>query len=522
MGILEDDAFKREIYRLIEDELISAEDAVRKAVQIWEKRFLDSNNYQLMEKRADILDVGKRILANLCIEGAACSYRTELPYYSIGKDVVLVTKILLPSLMTLIDKSKIVGIVSELGNKASHSAVLAKSIGLPAVFGVEKATENIVNGDELIVDGSSGIVFVNPDKNLKNEYETIRKKYFSYRKRIEKLVDKPSITKDGVEIELYANVGAYADVETALKNNACGVGLYRTEMPFLIRNEFPSEDLQFRVYKRVVERMNGKTVGIRTLDLGGDKILSYFSFPKEENPNLGWRAIRVFLDHPDLFKSQLRAILRASVYGNVKIIIPMVSDLSEVYLTKKYISEAKEELKKMGYEYSDNIPVGIMVEVPSAAILADEFIKEVDFFSIGTNDLIQYTLAVDRNSEKVAKYFEPLSPAILRMLDNLIKVSKKNGKEITICGEIAGDPMYVPLLIGFGYTKLSVNPSAINVIKDIVMHISYKSAKKLAEESLKMRTAEDVKKLLINYASEYNRVFRFYVCPIDKNKKAMK
>ncbi|MBN1522553.1 MAG: phosphoenolpyruvate--protein phosphotransferase, partial [Candidatus Aureabacteria bacterium] len=520
MGILEDKSFIGEIQRRIEEDFFNAESAVKTVIEVWERRFSESFSPQVQVRAADVLDVGKRILANLCIDETLCLFRTEIPVETMGKNVIFVTRVLLPSVTAFIDKKKIKGIVAELGNKASHSAVIAKSLGLPAVFGVANALKNIKNGDEVILDGSSGTVFVHPDPEVKNEYETIRKDFSLYQKRLGKLVDEPSVTKEGREIELYANIGALADAETAVKNRAKGVGLYRTEMPFIIRNEFPAEDLQYAIYKKVIEKMEGASVSIRTLDLGGDKILSYLPMPKEENPNLGWRAIRVFIDHPDLFKVQLRAILRASVHGKLKIIIPMISDLSEVRITKKIFAEAKRELTKEGVAFDKKIELGIMIEVPSAVILAEHLIKEVDFFSVGTNDLIQYTLAVDRNSEKVSKYFEPLNPSILLMLKSLLSVARKAGKDITICGEVAGDPLYIPILVGLGYQKLSLNPTAINLVKDLIRGISFKDSERLAALALEKKTAMDVKKLLERFLSRFEKLYRIYCHPLERGRKS--
>jgi len=511
LGIISDKSFTGKILRLIEDESLTAESAVKSVVEHWEKRFLESSSQNLQMKMADILDIGKRLLTNLCTDKSVCDYSTGISIEDVGEDVILISRILFPSSAAFAGHKEIVGILAELGNKTSHSAVIAKSLGLPVVFGIPDLLRNVRNGDEIIIDGSSGIVFINPDEKIRNEYETIKKSFSSYRKYLEGLTDTPSITKDGREIELYANVGAYADVDMALKYGARGVGLYRTEMPFLIRNQFPSEDLQYSLYKRVIEKMEGRPVSIRTLDLGGDKILSYMPMPQEENPNLGWRAIRVFMDHPDLFKTQLKAILRASVGGDVKIIIPMVSDLPEVYFTRKILNEVKRELSKKGIRYNKNVQLGIMMEVPSAVILAHHLIEEVDFFSVGTNDLIQYTLAVDRNSEKVSKYFEPLNSAILYMLKRLVKITEQAGKDITLCGEVAGEPLYVPLLVGLGYRKLSVNPIAINLIKDIIHKLSFKDTKALVDKALNMKTAKDIRVLLEDYFSKMKKIREIYL-----------
>ncbi len=516
IGILDDEQFISDIIRQIEWVFFTAESAVKTVIDSWVDRFSDSDSLQLQVKSADILDIGNRIIANLCMTEAIYGVNNEAQVETITKNLVFVTRILLPSHLAFISKRKIIGIIAELGNKASHSAVIAKSLGIPTVFGMSNILGNIINGDEVIVDGSSGNVILNPDDKIKDEYETSRKKFFVYKKRLEELTDLPSITRDNREIELYANIGAFADTEMALKYNARGVGLYRTEMPFLIRNEFPGEEQQFAIYKKVVEKMEDRPINIRTLDLGGDKVLSYLPMPKEENPNLGWRAIRVFLDNPDLFKVQLRAILRASFYGDVRIIIPMISGLAEVRVTRKILNEVKNELEEKGIGYDKNIKLGVMVEIPSAVIVAEHLVQEVDFLSIGTNDLIQYTLAVDRNSEKVSKYFEPLHPAILYMLDKLVRVAQNADKDLTICGEVASDPLYIPLLVGLGYTKLSVNPLAINLVKDIVRSISYEESVVLARKALQKKTTENILKLLEDYFSSITKIYNIYFHPMRK------
>ena len=497
--ILNDKRFAGEMLRLVSDELLSAESAVRQVVESWEKTFSASSSAALQSKVFDIIDIGKRILAKLSREGTpgeAVEQPAPIPQ---GGAVILAARMLLPSHTAFIDKKQIAGIITELGNKASHSAVIAKSLGIPTVFGVKGVVSSFQSGDEVIIDGSSGTVLVNPDAAVRREYESIRRKFVVYRHHLESLTDLPCVTPDGRSVALYANIGAVADMEMALRYRARGVGLYRTEMPFLIRNEFPDEDTQYAIYRRVVEKMKGKPVGIRTLDLGGDKVLNFLSMPKEENPNLGWRAIRVFLDNPHFFKIQLKAILRAATAGNVRIILPMISDLTEVRISKRILAEARRELQKKNIPFNSNVKLGIMIEVPSAVMLAEYLIEEVDFFSVGTNDLIQYTLAVDRNSEKAARFFEPLNPAIILMLRKLIDITNRAGKDITICGEIASEPLYLPILLGLGYTRLSVNSLAINMVKSILRATSFHDAQELVREVMKKRTGVEVREYMKAY-----------------------
>ncbi|MHB9154650.1 MAG: phosphoenolpyruvate--protein phosphotransferase [Endomicrobiales bacterium] len=493
--ILKDKNFVGEMVRRLEEESLSAESAVQLVVDDWEKTFSSSPSPQLQMKVFDIIDIGKRILSKLSLSHA-------FPRFPSGRkaaNTILAGKMLLPSHTAIIDRNNVTGIVAELGSKVSHAAVIARSLGLPSVFGVPNVIRNIKNNDELIVDGSSGIVYVNPDDEVKKEYESFKKRYHGYMKQLDRLTALPSVTLDGREIGLYANVGACADAELAVKYRARGVGLYRTEMPFIIRNEFPAEDVQYAIYRKVFERMRGRPVSVRMLDLGGDKMASFLPVPKEENPNLGWRAIRVFIDHPHFFKTQIRAVLRAAVGADARIILPMISDLTEVRITKRIFAEAKRELAAKKVPFNDRVPVGIMVEVPSAVILASSLIQEVDFFSVGTNDLIQYTLAVDRNSEKAARYFEPLNPAVVYMMKRLVDVARAAGKDITVCGEVASDPLYIPLLVGLGYDKLSVSPLAVNMVKDIVRSIDAKEAEKLASVVLEKRTAREIRTLMEGY-----------------------
>lgn len=503
--ILDDRTFVGEMLRLVEKESLGAESAVRLVVEHWERTFAMSASPQLQMKAYDIVDIGKRVLSKLAFESSAGS--------GIGlkhgqTNIILATRLLLPSITAFIDKNQVLGIVAELGNKASHSAVIAKSLGLPAVFGVPNIMKTLQQGDEVIVDGSAGIVYVNPDAAVRKEFETFRRKYSGYLKKLESLTGVPSVTLDGRNVDLYANIGALADAELTLKYQAKGVGLYRTEMPFIIRNDFPDEDLQYSIYRKVIEKLPGRPIYIRTLDLGGDKMSSFFPMPKEENPNLGWRAIRVFIDNPQFFKVQLRAILRAAVGADVRLILPMISDITEVRISKKILAEAKRELIKKNIPFNNDVQLGVMVEVPSAVILAEHLIDEADFFSVGTNDLIQYTLAVDRASEKASRYFEPLNPAVLHMLKSLADVANRAGKDISVCGEVASDPYYIPILIGFGYQKLSVSPLALNMVKDIVRATRYDQARNIAREVMIKKTVPEIRAVMDGFFAQLKTQFK--------------
>ena len=400
--------------------------------------------------------------------------------------------------LALIEHEHLCGIVLATGGVTSHASILAKSFEIPTVVGCEHLIETVQEGDDLIVDGNSGVVYVNPPVDVAREYERLERDYSAFNQKLETLKQLPAETSDGRRLSLYANIGLIADLLLAHRHGAQGVGLYRTEFPFLTYREFPDEEEQYDLYARVVRGMEGKPVTIRTLDVGADKYPAYMQVPREDNPYLGWRSIRISLEMPEFFKVQLRAILRAAALGRVRIMFPMISSVEEIRRAKELLAEAKEELAREGREFEPGVQVGMMVEVPSAVALAHQLIREVDFFSIGTNDLIQYLLAVDRDNAKVAPLYEPLHPAVLNAVHETVQAAKGAGKWVGMCGEMAADPMSTLVLLGLGLDDLSMGPFFIPVIKRIIRSVPYGAARALARDVLGMATVKEVKGFLFD------------------------
>jgi phosphoenolpyruvate-protein phosphotransferase (PTS system enzyme I) len=393
-------------------------------------------------------------------------------------------------------KEVVVAFVTDIGGKTSHTAIMAKSIEIPAVVGTVEATSKIQNGDTLIVDGSMGIVIVNPDEDTLRIYQEEGKKLKGIADRFLVVKDFPAVTLDGRSIEIAANIELPSEITSVKTHGAKGIGLYRTEFFYMNRKDAPNEEEQFQAYKYVAEAIAPDPVIIRTLDLGGDKFLSQFEMPKEIQPFLGWRAIRFCLARPDVFKLQLRAILRASAFGRLKLMYPMISGIEELTQANAILDECKAELKKDGVPFDENIQVGVMIEIPSAAMTADLLSKEADFFSIGTNDLIQYSLAVDRANEKVAYLYEPAHPAVLRMIKNVIDAAHKNNIWVGMCGEMASDEIFVLVLLGLGLDEFSLPALAIPQIKYIIRSVTYEQAKNIAREVFALSTAKAVESFM--------------------------
>jgi phosphotransferase system enzyme I (PtsI) len=410
--------------------------------------------------------------------------------------IIVVASELTPSDTIRLDREKVLAFTTESGGKESHAAILARSFGIPAVVGLEGLLRKVKKGDLLAVDGDMGMVVINPPEEVIQNYRNLQKTRESYRTELQKIIPLPSETLDGHEIRLWANIGSLVDLEYALHFGAHGIGLFRTELPFLVWRRFLSEDEQFSLYQKVLTQANGREVTIRTLDFGGDKFFEDGRSQKEKNPFLGYRSIRVFLKERNLFRQQLRAILRASIDGPVKILIPMISSMEEVLQVKEFLELTKEELRSEGVPYSDKIPFGIMIEVPSVAIIVDQLVKELDFLSIGTNDLIQYTLAVDRDNDLVNPLYQPLNPAVLRLIQTVTEVAKKANKPVTLCGEMAGNPGYIPLLVGMGLMDLSMNPASLLEAKKIVRSIEYKHCRQIARSALNLTSVEEISQLL--------------------------
>ena len=462
--LLDDPEFTGAAFSSVENDNISAEKAINDVVNTYVEMFSQFDDEYMRERAADLKDVGVRILKNLT--GAAESDMNNLP-----ENTIIVAHDLTPSDTAQIDKNKVVAFLTDIGGRTSHSAIMARTLEIPAVVGLEDITKNVKNGDKLIVDGIEGIVIINPDEDTVALYEGKKASLEAERTKLKELVNTKTVTRDGKEIILAANIGAPQDVHKAIENGAEGIGLFRTEFLYMDRDALPTEEEQFEAYKYVAEKLEGKPVVIRTLDIGGDKKLPYLPMPEEMNPFLGYRAIRLCLDRVDIFKVQLRALLRASAFGNIKIMFPMIASVGEFLEAKKILTECMDELKKEGIAFNENLEVGIMVEIPSAAVIADEFAKYVDFFSIGTNDLIQYTLACDRMSEKVSYLYDPMHPAVLRLIKMTIEAAHKEGKWCGMCGEMAGDEAAIPTLLEYGLDEFSMSASSILGAKQIITNM---------------------------------------------------
>jgi phosphotransferase system enzyme I (PtsI) len=445
-------------------------DVINQAVQLFQKM----DDAYMRARAADVQDIGNRILNIL--------HHSTGQFQHFSPHTILVADDISPSQTITLNLSQVVAFATQVGGKTSHTAILAKSKHIPAVLGCGQALSQIQDQDVIIVDGTKGIVIINPTENRLAAYQSQKEEDDQKWQWLRSLTDAPAQTSDGVAIQLLANISSASDMEEALTYAVAGVGLFRTELLFMNRDTFPSEEEQFEFYKRVALQSKGKPVTVRTIDIGGDKPLDYFPFPKEENPFLGYRGIRICLDRQDIFVTQLRAILRASVFGNFKLMFPMISNLQELRLAKQILVETQNELAINQVAFNPDIPVGIMIEVPSAAITADLLAKEVDFFSIGTNDLCQYTLAVDRTNEKIKNLYDPYNPAVLRLISNIIEQAQKQRIQVSMCGELASDPQATLLLIGMGLIEFSMSASAIPVIKNELINHSHAEAKGVWEQ----------------------------------------
>lgn len=479
------------VENMIKNSLITADNAVSQVIEHNASAMENFDNEYLKERAVDLRDVGNRIINNIL--GVVNINLSELQ-----EEVIIITKDLTPSDTATMKKEMVLGFATDIGGRTSHTAIMARSLEIPAVVGLGSITSNVSDDETIIVDGIEGIVIINPDEKTLAEYKVKKDNYALRVEKLRKLKDLPAVTSDGKQVMLVSNIGTPKDVKGALNNGAEGVGLFRTEFLYMDRDNLPTEEEQFEAYREVAEKMQGKPVTIRTLDIGGDKRLPYLDMPEEMNPFLGYRAIRLCLDRTDIFKTQLRALLRASAYGNIHIMYPMISSIADVRRANAVLNEVKDELDREGIKYDKNIKVGIMVEIPSAAIAADVLAKEVDFFSIGTNDLCQYTLAVDRMNEKVKEYYQPFNPAILRLIKYVIDASHKEGIFTAMCGEMAGDPLAAIILLGLGLDEFSMSASSIPVIKNIVRSISYERAKQIAEEALAKTEADEIRIMMEN------------------------
>ena len=494
LAILEDPVFMNEIQGIIERQYKAAEVAVKEAIDHFVSMFDLLDDEYMKERALDIKDVGNRLLKHLL--GAP---EVKLPADT--QPYILVAKELSPSQLVHLNPSHVLGIVTMTGGKTSHSAIMARALGIPLVSGIENKLDHpIQTGQHLVVDGDEGLLYLEPDTLIVERYEGIREQQRKKKEQLQLLATVDAVTKDGTYFNLAANMNSIKEMEIALKNGAQGVGLFRTEFLYMDRHNFPSEEEQFEVYKLVAENAGQASVVIRTLDIGGDKQLDYFGLPEEENPFLGYRAIRISLDRTEPFQTQLSAILRASAFGNVKIMYPMISSVEEVRQANAVLRRAMAELDQRGIAYDPNIKVGIMIEVPAAVTISDLLAEETDFFSIGTNDLVQYVLAVDRMNEQIAHMYHPFHPAVLRMLRTTVEAAHEAGIPVSVCGEMAGDERAIPIWLELGVKDLSMSPQSLLRVKHRILNTNAAEAKGEAADCFKLRTSDAVEERLSAFA----------------------
>ncbi|MGL5823051.1 MAG: phosphoenolpyruvate--protein phosphotransferase [Sarcina sp.] len=462
LTLLDDPEFAGAMDMAIENEELNALKAVENTRNTFVMIFESMDNDYMRERAADLKDVSNRVIANLA--GVAVN-----PFENAKENTVVVAHDLTPSDTAQLDRSKVVGFLTNIGGRTSHSAIMARTLEIPAIVGIGNVTEIAKDGDRVILDGIEGVAIINPSEEVIAEYLAKKEKFEAEQEELKKLIDVKTVTKSGRRIDVCGNIGKPEDVDQVMANGGDGVGLFRTEFLYMDRESAPTEEEQFEAYKYVLEKTEGRQVVIRTLDIGGDKTLPYLPLPEEMNPFLGYRAIRLCLDRPEIFKVQLRALLRASVYGKLAVMFPMISGIQEFRQAREIAEQCKAELIAEGQKVSDTIQWGIMVEIPAAAVMADELAKEVDFFSIGTNDLIQYTLAADRMSEKVSYLYNPMHPAVLRLIKMTIDGAHKHGKWVGMCGEMAGDEVAIPTLVEYGLDEFSMSASSILTAKKIMM-----------------------------------------------------
>jgi phosphotransferase system enzyme I (PtsI) len=493
IAILEDPVFMSEIRGIIERQYKAAEVAVKEAIDHFVTMFDLLDDEYMKERALDIKDVGNRLLKHLLGTPDITLPSDTQPY-------ILVARELSPSQLVHLNPHHVLGMVTIAGGKTSHSAIMARALGIPLVSGLEDSlTEMFKTGDLLVIDGDEGTIFLNPDHVIIDQYTTIAERQRQRKEQLQLLASVDPVTKDNVRMKLAGNISSVKDLELTFKYGAEGVGLFRTEFLYMDRLSFPSEEEQFEVYRQIAEKMGENSVVIRTLDIGGDKQLEYFTIPDEENPVLGFRAIRISLDNKDIFKTQLLAILRASAYGNVKILYPMISSLDEVRKANVILQEAKQELTARGIAYKDDVPVGAMIEVPAAVAIADLLAHEVDFFSIGTNDLVQYVLAVDRMNEKIAHMYHPFHPAVLRMLRQTVMAAKEAGIPISVCGELASDERALPIWLYLGVSDLSMSSQSLLRVKHRILNIYASESRELGAHCFRLSTSSEVEAELVRY-----------------------
>lgn len=490
LAMLQDPSFVGEMKQKISNELVDASTAINVVVDQFVQIFQSMEDEYMRERATDISDVGKRLLQNLLGQSTT-------NFQEMNHAFILVADDLTPSETVSLPRKLVQGIIVAKGGKTSHAAILARSLGIPAIMGVgDSLLTKVKPKDQLVIDGSTGEIFVNPEQSLITTYEAKRETEQTEKEQLAKLKDIKTVTTDGKPIELVANIKGPQDAEDVLNHGAEGIGLFRSEFLFMDRKSLPSEEEQYQAYAEVVRKMGDKPVIIRTLDIGGDKHLPYLDLPQEMNPFLGWRAVRISLSRPELFKTQLRALLRASNHGNVKIMFPMISHLEQIQQVKQILEETKKQLTKDNITFDPNIEIGIMIEIPSACLIADALAKEVQFFSIGTNDLVQYTLAVDRMNERISDLYNHFHPAIIRLIKLVIDASHRQEIWTGMCGEMAGDPLATELLLGLGLDEFSVTHTLIPRIKQKLLQSSTEKAEQVANHVLALDTPQEVEKYL--------------------------
>ena len=485
--VLEDPELIGSAISKIRDEKVNADYALNEIKEMFVAMFESMDNEYMRERAADIKDVTNRVLRHIL--GIKV-----VDLAGLDEEVVLIAHDLTPSDTATMNKNMVLGFLTDIGGRTSHTAIMARTLEIAAVVGLNDITKKVKDGDYIVFNGDTGEVIVNPYEETKAKYASLKEEFEEYRKSLELLKGQASITTDGRHVELAGNIGSPNDVEGLIKNDAEGVGLYRTEFLYMDKEDsFPTEEEQYEAYKAVLEGMNNKPIVIRTLDIGGDKELPYFEMEAEMNPFLGYRAIRLCLDRKDIFKTQLRALYRASVHGKLRIMFPMISSLEELLDAKEVIKEVLKELDAENIAYSNDVEIGMMIEIPSAAVISDVLAKHVDFFSIGTNDLIQYTCAVDRMNQKISHLYNQFNPAVLRLIKMVIDNAHKEGKWVGMCGESAGDQRMIPILLGFGLDEFSMSPISILPARKLITSLSYADMQKFADEVLAMGTAKEIK-----------------------------
>ena len=493
--LLEDEELEQEIIALIKDKHMTADAAANEVIEGQATALEELDDEYLKERAADVRDIGKRLLRNIL--GLAI-----IDLSAIADEVILVAADLTPSETAQLNLNKVLGFITDAGGRTSHTSIMARSLELPAIVGTGSVTSQVKNGDYLILDAVNNQVLVNPSNEKIEELRALQAQVAEEKAELAKLKDLPAITLDGHQVEVCANIGTVRDVDGAERNGAEGVGLYRTEFLFMDRDSLPTEEEQFAAYKAVAEACGSQAAIVRTMDIGGDKELPYMNFPKEENPFLGWRAVRIAMDRKEILRDQVRAILRASAFGKLRIMFPMIISVEEVRALKKEIEIYKQELRDEGKAFDESIEIGVMVETPAAATIARHLAKEVDFFSIGTNDLTQYTLAVDRGNDMISHLYQPMSPSVLTLIKQVIDASHAEGKWTGMCGELAGDERATLLLLGMGLDEFSMSAISIPRIKKIIRNTNFEDAKVLAEQALAQPTTDELMTLVNKFIEE--------------------